>query len=261
MKPFIAILLSTLSTTSWAAPNAELWPFWNRSATTQSLTVSHQAWQQLLDRYLMMQGENTLFDYAAVTHADQQSLSRYIQGLSTLDPRQLTKSQQYAYWVNLYNALTVQLILENYPISSIKKLGGWLSFGPWDQELLTIQGQNISLNDIEHRILRPIWRDPRTHYAVNCASLGCPNLQTEAFTAHNSEHLLERAAHTFINSNKGAQQREDQWVISSIYDWFSDDFGSKRALIQHLATYRPELKDYQGELRYEYNWQLNDKKR
>lgn len=261
MKPFIAILLSTLSTTSWAAPNAELWPFWNRSATTQSLTVSHQAWQQLLDRYLMTQGENTLFDYAAVTHAAQQSLSRYIQGLSTLDPRQLTKSQQYAYWVNLYNALTVQLILENYPISSIKKLGGWLSFGPWDQELLTIQGQNISLNDIEHRILRPIWRDPRSHYAVNCASLGCPNLQSEAFTAHNSEHLLERAAHTFINSNKGARQSEDQWVISSIYDWFIEDFGSKRALIQHLSTYRPELKDYHGELRYEYNWQLNDKKR
>ncbi|MCG6352179.1 DUF547 domain-containing protein [Vibrio fluvialis] len=260
MKPLIAILLSTLSATSWAAPKAKLWPLWNSSAVTQSVSISHQAWQEILDRYLITQGEYSLFRYSAVSNKDQQLLKHYIEYLSNIAPRTLTKPQQYAYWVNLYNAATVQLIIENYPVPSITKLGSWLSFGPWDEDLLTIQGQAITLNDIEHRILRPIWRDPRTHYAVNCASLGCPNLQGEAFTAENRERLLEQAAREFINSTKGAHKEGNQWVISSIYDWFSEDFGSQQALIQHLATYHSELADYHGKFKYEYNWQLNDQK-
>ncbi|MCV5656507.1 DUF547 domain-containing protein, partial [Escherichia coli] len=84
--------------------------------------------------------------------------------------------------------------------TSITKLGGLFSFGPWDQDVIIINGKSLTLNDIEHRILRPIWQDPRTHYAVNCASLGCPNLQTQAFTAENTQALLESAAKTFINS-------------------------------------------------------------
>lgn len=260
MKPLLALLLSALPLISWSAPKAELWAFWNHSSQVALYSVSHRPWQQLLDRYLVFQGSDTLFRYSAVRNEDRQQLSHYLESLVNTDPRQLTRSQQYAYWVNLYNALTVQLIIQHYPITSITKLGGWFSFGPWDQTLVTIQGQKLTLNDIEHRILRPIWHDPRTHYAINCASLGCPNLQAEAFTADNSERLLEQAAHTFINSDKGTRREGDVWMISSIYDWFSNDFGSRQDLIQHLSVYRPELSGYQGILRYDYNWTLNESK-
>lgn len=132
-------------------------------------------------------GENALFRYAEVTKEDKTLLNDYLDQLSKLDPREFNRQEQYAYWVNLYNALTVKLILDNYPVASITKLGGLFSFGPWDEKVFTVAGQTLTLNDIEHRILRPIWKDPRTHYAVNCASLGCPNLQSQAFTAQNTE--------------------------------------------------------------------------
>lgn len=105
--------------------------------------------------------------------ASKQQLKRYIQQMASLDPRDYKKQEQFAYWVNLYNALTVQLVLDNYPTSSIKKLGkGFFSFGPWDDDIIRVAGKKLTLNDIEHRILRPIWRDKRIHYVVNCASLG-----------------------------------------------------------------------------------------
>ena len=165
--------------------------------------IDHQAWQQLLDQYLISKGDYTLFKYSSVSEKDKLVLTKYLEKLAKTDPLSFNKAQQYAYWVNLYNAITVKLILDDYPVKSITKLGGLFSFGPWGDDVITINGKTLTLNDIEHRILRPIWQDPRTHYAVNCASLGCPNLQHKAFTADNTETLLEQAAKSFINSDKG----------------------------------------------------------
>ncbi len=144
------------------------------------------------------------------------------------------------------------------PLDSITQLGGLFSFGPWDDKVLTIAGQTLTLNDIEHRILRPIWLEPRTHYALNCASLGCPNLQPQAFTADNLDQLLDSAAQEFINSEKGAHMQDEKLVLSSIYDWYQVDFGSRQQLIQHLATYRADLSGFRGNIRYQYNWALNE---
>ena len=260
MKALLLLTLSLFSLSTFAAPKAELWQYWNSSNENAVIKVNHQKWQTILDKYLVSEGENTLFRYNRVSSSDKQNLKSYIRELSSIDPYQLTKAQQYAYWVNLYNSVTVDLILDAYPVQSITKLGGLFSFGPWEEEVVVINNKKLTLNDIEHRILRPIWQDPRIHYAVNCASLGCPNLQAQAFTASNTEQLLEQAATSFINSEKGVKITGKLIRLSSIYDWFADDFGSPTELIMHLANYRPELQNLKGKIKYDYDWGLNEKK-
>ncbi len=254
----LLLLCFLFSFSVFAAPKADLWSYWQQSNETSQVQLSHQEWQQILDGYLMSRGEQTLFSYSKVSAEDKTKLKQYIQHLTKLDPLQYSKAEQYAYWVNLYNAITVVLILDNYPVKSITKLGGLFSFGPWDQEVVTINNKKLTLNDIEHRILRPIWKDPRTHYAVNCASLGCPNLQAKAFTADNTQTLLETAAKTFINSKKGVTIQGDTAKISSIYDWFVVDFGDEAQVFNHIRKYAPQYNSFSGRVTYDYDWSLND---
>lgn len=258
MKYLFSLIMLLLSYNSLAAPEAKLWPFWNASNEQSSASISHTLWQNILDDYLIESGSQTLFQYAKVTDADKKNLQNYLSTLNSLDPRRFNRAEQYAYWVNMYNALTVNLILENYPLKSITKLGGLFSFGPWGDNIVVINSKKLTLNDIEHRILRPIWQDPRTHYAVNCASLGCPNLQSKVFTAENTQQLLDKAAADFINSMKGAKMHKEGIQLSSIYDWFNSDFGDNQALFQHLAKYRSDLNNYSGEISFDYDWRLNE---
>ncbi|MGF1725181.1 DUF547 domain-containing protein [Photobacterium nomapromontoriensis] len=258
MRLLLTLCFVFLSAASWAAPKADLWAYWQPSQATSQQTVDHQRWQQLLDRYLVVKPNQTLFRYRAVSDDDKYALNRYLRELATLDPRQLNRDEQFAYWVNVYNALTVQVILDNYPLQSITKLGGFFSFGPWNEKLITINNKTLSLNDIEHRILRPIWHDPRIHYAVNCASLGCPDLQPQAFTASNHESLLELSARRFINSSKGVSPAGDTVRLSSIYDWYGSDFGNKTQLQAHLNTYRKGTPIQLNKVSYDYNWALNE---
>ncbi|WP_070970313.1 DUF547 domain-containing protein [Vibrio sonorensis] len=261
MKRLLVLALAFFSFTTLAAPKSELWSYWQKSNESNSTIVSHQTWQNLLDAYLVKEEEHALFQYAKVSDQDKSLLKAYITQLEDVDPLILNRAEQYAYWVNLYNAVTVDLILDAYPIKSITKLGGLFTFGPWGEDVVVVNGKDLTLNDIEHRILRPIWNDPRTHYAVNCASLGCPNLQRDAFTAQNTEMLLEDAAKQFINSDKGVLVHDSKVLLSSIYDWFSDDFGStEQQLFEHLSRYRPELKNYSGKVTYDYDWNLNEKR-
>lgn len=259
MKYVWLILLASLSFFSHAAPKAELWLYWNKSNEANLQMIDHSEWQHVLDNNLSQQDSNTLFDYKHISPTDRQSLRDYINTLTTLDPRQFNKSEQFAYWVNLYNAATVQLILEHYPITSITKLGGLFSFGPWDQNIITINNQELSLNDIEHRILRPIWQDKRIHYAVNCASLGCPNLSTKAFTADNTPSLLKKAEFDFINSKKGVNITNDKLELSSIYDWYAVDFGGEQGVLNYLSRFKPEIQKINKKPSYQYNWALNKK--
>jgi hypothetical protein len=178
----------------------------------------------------------------------------------------LAPAEQFAYWINLYNAGTVQLILDSYPVKSIRdiKPGGLFSSGPWDAKLFTVEGEALSLNDIEHRILRPIWKDPRIHYVVNCASFSCPNLQGAAFTAENLEALLDQSARSYVNSSRGVALSGNRLTLSSIYDWYGYDFGRNEAeVLAHLRRYAgPELASqlaaFKGRINYRYDWSLNE---
>jgi hypothetical protein len=223
----------------------------------------------MLKKYLLTNHPSGInrFRYAAVSAADRQILKIYLERLQGVGVSSLNQSEQKAFWVNLYNALTVQVILDHYPVKSIMDINispGLFSRGPWDAKLLEIEGEEVSLNDIEHRILRPIHRDNRLHYALNCASLGCPNLQPTAYTAANLEQLLVQGATDYINHPRGAQVVDGKLQVASIYKWFQVDFGdSEQGVIRHLLLYlspgslADTLRTYDRGLRYDYDWSVN----
>lgn len=250
-----------------AAPKADLWSYWQQHRPDSQQRVDHSPWDRLLKRYVVHSEKGiNLVRYSQVSPQDKARLDGYLQRLQQVEARSLRRGEQLAYWINLYNALTVQLVLEHYPVASIKDIDispGLFSVGPWDKKLVSLEGKELSLNDIEHRILRPIWEDPRIHYAVNCASMGCPNLQREAFTAENAEGLMEKGAGEYINHPRGAEFIGSELVVSSIYEWFQEDFGGTEAgVIDHLTGYaskelQSKLREARGIDKYRYDWSLN----
>lgn len=265
-KFLFSILFAFVPLSALSAPAAELWPKWEASDESSKASVDHSHWQQILDRYLQASGdpEVTRFDYAKVTAEDKVLLREYLTQLQATPILAFNRAEQFAYWVNLYNAATVNLILNRYPVESIRDIKfGFFSFGPWNEKLLKVEGEDLSLNDIEHRILRPIWKDNRIHYAVNCASVGCPNLATKAYTPANSQQLLQQGAIDYVNHPRGVEVLEDELVLSSIYDWYQVDFGgNEEGVVQHLLKYaKPDLvrrlSGHSGDIDYRYDWSLN----
>lgn len=250
-----------------AAPGAELWERWDRSSPNK-VAISHAAWDEFLGKYVQegRDGINRVA-YGKVSAADRDKLAAYLTALQDVKPTKYARAEQRAYWVNLYNATTVRVVLDHYPVESIMKINispGLFARGPWKKKLLTIEGEAVSLDDIEHRILRPIWKDPRTHYAVNCASLGCPNLAKVAYTSANMEALLEEGARAYVNHPRGARIENGKLYVSSLYTWFEADFGdSEQGVIEHLTKYAaPSLaRQLAGIHRIagdDYDWSLND---
>ena len=251
------------------APEADLWERWSAHAPSSTETIDHREWDTFLSRYLIAHGDGgNRVAYAKVSDADKRLLGDYLSSLSAVPISEYSRDEQRAYWINLYNALTVDVVLDHYPVDSIRDISispGLFSVGPWGKKLVRVEGEEIGLDDIEHRILRPIWKDPRIHYAVNCASLGCPNLMPQAFTASNTEEFLEKGARDFINSAHGAGfDGEGRLYASSIYDWFQDDFGGdEEGVIAHLRKYASPalaarlagISDVYG---FDYDWTLND---
>lgn len=249
------------------APKAELWPRWQAYGPASTATIDHRAWDRFLATYVdrSADGVNRVA-YGRVNLSDRRALDNYIARLARTPILDFNRDQQRAFWINLYNAATVKLILDFLPLESILDIDispGLFARGPWDKKLLEVAGEPLSLNDIEHRILRPIWRDPRLHYAVNCASIGCPNLQPMAFTAANGEALLDAAARAYINHRRGARIEDGRLIVSKIYAWFTSDFGdNEEAVIRHLSRYaaEPLKKALEGRTTiddYEYDWGLN----
>jgi hypothetical protein len=251
-----------------AAPKSELIPFWNKSNESNPATIDHTAWQAILAGYLKANhaGINR-FNYKKLSAnaVDNKKLDDYLSSLQKQDPRTYSKAEQKAYWINFYNALTIQIVLSAYPVKSITKIHkGWFGFGPWDDVHAEVVGQKLTLNNIEHGILRPIWRDNRIHYAVNCASYGCPNLSPKTYTAANMEELLEKGARDYVNHPRGVEFVDDDYlVVSSIFHWYKVDFGgTDKSLLQHLQKYaKPDLakslQRFNGSIDHEYDWKLN----
>lgn len=229
--------------------------------------INNQIWEQFLTTFLRPSADGvTRMDYGAVNAPEQARLQTYLDGLAALEPAMLTKSAAFAYWANLYNALTVKLVLEAYPVDSIKEVrGGLFNTGPWDEKIVTVAGRRLSLDDIEHGILRPVFRDPRVHYAVNCASIGCPNLAPTSFKATTLEADLNSAARAYVNHPRAARfDRRGRLIVSSIYVWFQEDFGGDdTGVVAHLRRHAdPELsRQLEGVAEIyddDYDWALND---
>jgi len=238
--------------------------FWQASNNDNKAAISHQLWAEILKEYLSegaMESVRT-FDYKRVIEQDKTKLNNYLKYLQNIDPRDYPKNEQLAYWSNLYNALTIDIILKHYPIDSIKDIGDGFT-GPWNIELATVANKSLTLNQIEHGILRGLWKDNRVHYVINCASVGCPDLPEKPLTGSNIEQQLNTAATRFINQSKGVKFNGNNLVLSSIYHWFSVDFGdNEQQLLLHLNQYaKPALKEnideFKSAITYDYNWKLN----
>ena len=251
-----------------AAPEADLWPRWQAHDASSTATIDHGAWAAFLDSYLVERGDGAnLVRYAAVSQADGRKLDAYLDKLAGIQISDYSRPVQFAYWVNLYNALTIDVVLDHYPVDSIRDIDispGWFSSGPWGADLVTVEGTALSLNDIEHRILRPIWQDPRIHYAVNCASIGCPDLRSDPYTAERLDAQLDAAARAYINDPRGAEVTGGTLTVSKIYTWYQNDFGDSDAgVIRHLRQYADaqlaaRLESLSGIGDSRYDWSLNE---
>jgi hypothetical protein len=239
-----------------------------RTARGGSKAVDHGAFDRLLGRYVRAgaDGVNRV-DYGAwkASAADRGALGGYIAALEQTDPTTLGRAEQFAYWANLYNAATLRVVLDRYPVRSIKEIKpNLIAIGPWKTAVVTVGGTALSLDEIEHGILRRGWREPRVHYAVNCASYGCPNLRLRAIRGGTLEADLADAARDYVNHPRAARVEGGKLIVSSIYDWYKADFGgSDSGVIAHLRQHasprlKSELAGVKSVAKHAYDWALND---
>lgn len=235
------------------------------SACSAAPAADHACWTGLLQRYVKAGPDDVnRVDYAAwaASEDDRARLEAYLDGFDALDFEALSRDAAFAAWVNLYNALTVAHILERYPVDSIRD--GYLFSGPWKDVTISAGGRTVSLDAIEHDILRQQWDEPRIHYAVNCASIGCPDLKPTAWVAGTLEADLDAAARAYINHPRGVRPVEGGVRVSRIYKWFREDFGGSEAgVIAHLKTYAgpdlaAHLEEHPDVRGHAYDWSLND---
>ncbi len=238
----------------------------SKSNPASKAVIDHSPLTKLLTQYVKVDNNGlNKVNYKGFKNK-QAALKSYIKSLEAVKVTSLSKAEQFAYWANLYNAVTINVVLDAFPVKSIKDIDispGLFSNGPWGKKLVTIEGTKISLDDIEHQILRKVHTDPRVHYAVNCASVGCPDLQGQAFNGKNLQAQLNEAARDYVNSNRGAVVKGNRLAISKIYVWFKKDFGgSDRGVLAHLKKYaNSELKakiEKIGSINSSfYDWTLN----
>lgn len=268
---WIAICMPMLGLPGSTARAADVAAVFAPYTKGSAATVDHATWDGILKRYTLLDGTGLRrVRYAALKAEAHAALKAYVSALEKVAVAQLDRPEQFAFWANLYNAKTVDIVLGKYPVASIKDISLGGSFlatftgGPWKAKVVTVADRELSLDDIEHGILRPVFRDPRVHYAVNCASVGCPNIGAEAFTGGKLEEQLEAAAKSYVNSSRGVRLVRGEVIASSIYNWFQVDFGGDaRGVLAHLKRYaQPELRTKLAAATtiegYDYDWNLND---
>ncbi|KAB1067537.1 DUF547 domain-containing protein [Tamlana haliotis] len=211
---------------------------------------NHQLWDDLLQKHVSEHGNVNYKGFLA----DKKYLDQYISSLATNTPKtSWSKVEKLAYWINTYNALTVDLILRNYPIKSIKDIKH-----PWKQNLWILGDSTYNLHDIEHKILRKM-NEPRIHFAIVCAAVSCPKLQNKAYTASNLELQFNQAARTFINDSAKNSISKEQLELSKIFQWFTKDFKHDGSLIDYLNQFSNVPISAKAKTHFkDYIWELNE---
>lgn len=252
MRIFIFMLLACLSFSCNAvtAPESNADP------------VSHEAWDQLLKKYV---DENGLVNYKGFRN-HRNKLDAYLALLSKAAPNKKTwsREEQLAYWLNAYNAFTIALILDHYPVESIKDIGSGplITFvnSPWDIKFIEIAGKKYDLNNIEHGIIRKDFDDPRIHFALVCAARSCPELRNEAYTGDDLNTQLQEETIAFINNPSRNKIGKKKAQLSKCFDWYAGDFekGGK-SITDFINQYTTTKISKKATIEYlDYNWQLNE---
>lgn len=249
----ILFLLITVTLISWVGKGNEF--------TYNNSVPDHQLWDQLLKKHVDSAGHVSYKGFIA----DSTLLNQYLELLSNNPPNlsTWTEGEQLAYWINAYNAFTVKLIVDNYPVESIRDLNPTL-YVPllntvWHIKFFSIGGKKFNLDEIEHTILRKQFNEPRIHFAIVCASYSCPSLRTEAYTAEKIEVQLEDQAIRFINDSNRNKITRQTLELSSIFRWFKGDFTKKGTLIAFLNQYSKVDIDPNAQISFMfYDWSLNE---
>lgn len=245
---------------------ARRWRAWKHHIAGAPARVDHRPWDDFLGRYAHRGEAGVRVRYSAVSSGDRTLLGDYIEALEATAVSTLDRPEQFAFWANLYNAVTVRVILDHLPLASLRSVGllpFWLAGGPWEKKRLHVEGWRLSLNDIEHRILRRNWRDRRVHYALNCGAAGCPDLPLRAFSGATLETDLDRAERSYVNDPRGVAFEGERLIVSSLYVWFTDDFVSPgESIVYYLRRHAdPEIVQRLAGRRqidgHRYDWALN----
>lgn len=237
------------------------------------MPVSHAVFDSLLQKHVTPEGT---VNYKGFIQ-DSVQFNEYLTLLKNNHPnkKNWSREEQLAYWINAYNAFTVQLIVDNYPVKSIKDIKSGIGFvnSVWDIKFIKIEGQEYDLNNIEHSIIRKEFNEPRIHFAVNCASYSCPRLRNEAFTAERLEEQLDDQARLFFNDKrKNKIISKNKIILSSILKWYSTDFTNKglfsrifggkgrtQKLINFVNPYVDIDINKDAEIEFmDYRWDLNE---
>jgi len=268
-----ALLLSLafiilFSANAFSAPKSKLIEFWDDHESSSRMEVNHNEWQAILSKYVQDQHPSGIsrFNYEAVTAEDVLKLKEYIAYLELLDPRQLNLAEAQAFWINLYNALMLDKILDSYQEGSNRAvnrlLRGSLRSSRWSKNIAKVTLQNLSLDDIQHGILRPMWNDPRIHFVITTGALSGANILKTAFNGENNEELLEQSKRDFFSHDKAVRVDDNRIVLNSLFNWYRDDFATdKDSLLRYIRKNvsedtRKSLEDLSS-IRYEYLWELN----
>jgi hypothetical protein len=220
------------------------------STSGSAKSMNHAKWNVLLQNNVSKSGTVNYKGF----QKDSEELRLYLNELSANVPeKSWSKNAILAYWINAYNAYTVQLILANYPTKSIKDIKD-----PWGKKFFSLGNKKYSLEEIEHEILRKM-DEPRIHFAINCASFSCPNLLNEAYTEEKLEQQLVAVSKSFINDKTKNSISPNKIEISKIFDWFAGDFKKKGSMIDFLNQYSTVKINTKAKINYkDYNWNLNE---
>jgi hypothetical protein len=246
-------LLSAAGVSSQGQPTKEVESKLTSTTANSAVNVDHSEWDKLLKKYVNSQG---MVDYKGFKN-NEAKLDAYLKMLSEKEPSNDWSVQELlAYYINLYNAATVKLIVENYPVKSIKDIDG-----AWTKGRVSVGNKELSLGGIENGILRKM-NEPRIHFAINCASISCPKLLDEAYSASKINEQLDRATKEFINSDKNEISASNP-KVSSIFDWYAKDYkvNGKQDVIGFINKYANTKINQGATLSYKnYNWELNEQK-
>lgn len=261
---FLIIALALLSLCIYTSCASTLVNVMNKKVKpieSSSMPIQHDIWDGLLSKYAKQDGT---VDYKGLIK-DRDQFDKYIKLLEGNHPNEKnwSRDESIAYWINAYNAFTVQLILDNYPIASIKDIKGGITFisSIWDQKFITIEGQDYDLNNIEQGILRKYYEEPRIHFAVNCASISCPPLANFAFTGDQLQNQLDQMTRSFLADPSKNKVTSDHLQLSKIFNWYKADFTDGQSLKEYIDRYTDTDVDPKAKISYlDYNWGLNDVK-
>lgn len=225
--------------------------------------ISHSSFDELLQKYVDDDGMVNYKDFGK----DRAKLKSYLSMIEANPPQgSWSEDEKLAYWINAYNAFTIELILENYPVKSIKDIGSTIKIPfvntPWDIKFINIGDEEYDLNNLEHGIIRKEFEEPRIHFALVCAAVSCPKLQNRAYLPEKLDEQLTKAATDFLSdSDKNKIKNSDKATLSKLFNWYGGDFTKSMSLVEYINQYSETKLNKKADIDWkDYDWALNEQK-